>query len=329
MSDVAVRGAQGAVDIEQVRRLRVARKEQVATDVVVLDLVDPDGAEVPAWAPGAHVDLVLPGDLVRQYSLCGDPADRTRLQVGVLREAEGRGGSLYLHDTLTEGDVLEVRGPRNNFRLEPAGSYVFVAGGIGVTPLIPMVAEAIAREIPFEVMYGGRTRSSMSYVDHLEALCGERVSVRPQDEHGLLDLAGLLGEPREDAAIYCCGPEPLLQAVEAASAAWPTGALHLERFSPKELEAPVLAGSFEVELTLSGEVLTVPPDRSIMAVVEEAGVPIVASCLEGTCGSCETVILEGEADHRDSILTAAEQEANETMMICVSRAACPRLVLEL
>jgi len=314
---------------EAVRTLTVSRKVSLTPDVVLLDLTTPDGAELPAWDPGAHVDMLLPGNVVRQYSLCSDPADRARWQVGVLREPEGRGGSIFIHDDLVEGAELEVRGPRNNFPLEPAGAYVFVAGGIGVTPLIPMISAAVAQGVPWELIYGGRTRSSMSFVDHLEEKYGDRVTVRPQDEHGLLDLQGLLGTPREDAAIYCCGPEPLLQAIEAASANWPAGALHVERFSPKELEAPVLSGSFEVELTLSDMVLTVPPDKSIMEVMEEHGVPVVASCMEGTCGSCETVVVCGKPDHRDSILSPAEQEANETMMVCVSRSVTPRLTLEI
>lgn len=314
---------------EAVRTLVVSRKESLTADVVLLDLTSADGSDLPAWAPGAHIDLILPGDMVRQYSLCSDPADRSRYQVGVLRESEGRGGSIYIHDQVEEGQTVEVRGPRNNFPLEPAESYVFVAGGIGVTPMIPMILAAIEQGTPWELVYGGRSRASMSYVDHLEQTYGERVSVRPQDEHGLLDLQGLLGAARPGAAVYCCGPEPLLQAIESVCEVWPIGALHVERFSPKELDEPVLTGSFEIELTLSDVVLTVPPDKSIVAVMEENQVPIVVSCQEGTCGSCETVVLGGIPEHRDSILSPAEQEANETMMVCVSRALTPRLTLEI
>lgn len=314
---------------ESMRTLTVSRKQALTADVTLLDLRDPTGEPLPAWEPGAHVDLVLPGGMVRQYSLCSDPADPHVWQVGVLREAEGRGGSIHIHDVLGEGDAVDVRGPRNNFQLEPAESYVFVAGGIGVTPLIPMIGAAIAQGAEWELVYGGRTRDSMSFVDHLEETYGDRVSVRPQDLRGLLDLQGLLGTARPGAAVYCCGPEPLLQAVEAVCASWPAGALHVERFSAKELEEPVLATSFEVELTISDVVLTVPPDKSIMQVMEDNGVPVVASCMEGTCGSCETVVLGGTPDHRDSILTPAEQEASETMMVCVSRSVTPRLTLEI
>ncbi|WP_216892362.1 PDR/VanB family oxidoreductase [Nocardia alni] len=309
--------------------LVVARKEQLAPGVVLLELRRPDGGELPEWEPGAHIDLVLPNEVVRQYSLCGDPAERDVYQVGVLREAEGRGGSIYLHDELAEGASLEVRGPRNNFPLEPAGAYIFVAGGIGITPMLPMIRAVAARGLPWELVYGGRSRTTMSFVDHLETSYGEPVSIRPQDEFGLLDLQGLLGTVRDDVAVYCCGPEPLLQAMESACAPWPAGALHLERFAPKELEDAALDGSFEVELTLSEQTLTIPPDKTIMQVLEENDIPVVASCLEGTCGSCETMIIDGIAQHRDSILTPAEREANETMMVCVSRSLSPRLVLEL
>lgn len=315
-------------DNDAVRKLVVSRKQALTADVTLLDLRDPEDGALPAWEPGAHIDLVLPGEMVRQYSLCSDPGDDHVWQVGVLRESAGRGGSIHIHDVLAEGDLIEVRGPRNNFPLEPAESYLFIGGGIGITPLIPMVDAAIAQGASWELVYGGRSRETMCFVDQLESR-GDQVAIRPQDVHGLLDLPGLLGEARPGTAVYCCGPEPLLEAVEAACASWPAGALHLERFSAKELGEPVRSDSFEIELTVSDVVLTVPPDRSIMQVMEDNGIPVVASCMEGTCGSCETVVLGGTPDHRDSILSPAEQEASETMMVCVSRSVSPRLTLEI
>jgi ferredoxin len=181
----------------------------------------------------------------------------------------------------------------------------------------------------WELHYGGRSRRSMAFLEALEEATGNRVTLHPQDEVGLIDLDRVLGSPREDTLVYCCGPEPLLAAVERHCAAWPAGALHLERFAPRDLDEPVLAGAFEVELAQSGLTLTVPPERSILEVVEEAGVGVLSSCQEGTCGTCETAVLEGTVDHRDSLLTPDEQAANDTMFICVSRAACPRLVLDL
>ena len=310
-------------------RLRVTRRRTGAEGVVVLDLADPSGADLPEWSPGAHVDLRLPGEVTRQYSLCGDPADRTTWRIGVLREAQGRGGSQHVHEALHEGAEVDVRGPRNHFELVPSPRYLFIAGGIGITPLLPMLAAAEAAGAEWELHYGGRSRRSMAFLEALEEATGTRVTLHPQDEVGLIDLDRLLGTPRPDTRVYCCGPEPLLQAVERHCADWPVGSLHLERFAPKDVGGPVLTGSFEVELATSGLSLTVPPEKSVLQVVEEAGIAVLSSCQEGTCGTCETPVLGGVVDHRDSLLTPAEQAANDTMFICVSRAACPRLVLEL
>jgi ferredoxin-NADP reductase len=309
--------------------LRVGSRTTGAEGVVVLDLRDPAGAELPAWEPGAHVDLLLTDGLVRQYSLCGDPADRTTWRVAVLREPEGRGGSAHVHEELHEGATVGVRGPRNNFPLVDAARYLFVAGGIGITPVLPMVRAAEAAGRDWELHYGGRSRRSMAFLEALEDATGGRITLHPQDEVGLIDLDRLLGAPRPDTLVYCCGPEPLLAAVETRCAAWPEGSLHVERFTPKDAGEPVRSDAFEVELATSGRVLTVPPEKSVLQVLEEAGVDVLSSCTEGTCGTCETGVLEGEVDHRDSLLTPAEQAAHDTMFVCVSRAACPRLVLDL
>ncbi|MEW9550666.1 2Fe-2S iron-sulfur cluster-binding protein [Nonomuraea sp. NPDC050783] len=307
------------------RKVVVHAREQVAEGVVTLELRDPAGGELPGWSPGAHIDLVLGGgDLVRQYSLCGDPADRTAWRIAVLREPAGRGGSAYVHDELRPGATVLARGPRNNFPLHPAARYLFIAGGIGITPILPMIAAVGGAR--WRLAYGGRTATSMAFADELRAAHGDRVLLWPQDEHGLLDLDALLAEEPLDTLVYCCGPAPLLEAVEARCADRP---LHVERFTPKEAGEPVVAGAFEVELAVSGLTLTVPPDRSILQVVEEAGVPVLTSCREGTCGTCETPVLDGVVDHRDSLLTPEERAANDVMFVCVSRAACPKLVLEL
>jgi len=308
----------------------VGSRHVAAEGVVVLTLREADGGPLPPWEPGAHVDLLLPGPdgtLVRQYSLCGDPADRYEWQLGVLREPAGRGGSAHVHDALRPGSRVRVRGPRNHFPLLPSPRYLFVAGGIGITPLRTMVAAAQAAGAEWALVYGGRTRTSMAFLDELGG--DPRVTVRPQDETGLLDLESLLGPPRPGTLVYCCGPEPLLAAVEERCASWPEGSLRVERFSPKPVDEPVLAGSFEVELARSGLALTIPPNRSILDVVEEAGVGVLSSCSEGTCGTCETAVLAGEPEHRDSVLTDEEQTVNDCMMICVSRSRCPRLVLDL
>ncbi|MFI9583535.1 PDR/VanB family oxidoreductase [Streptomyces sp. NPDC052236] len=321
-------------EYEYESELIVAARSEEAEGVVSLTLRHPSGGRLPGWEPGAHVDLLLddcgsPGlTLTRQYSLCGDPADRTAWQVAVGREPAGRGGSAYVHDKLTEGSSVRVRGPRNNFALLPAARYLFVAGGIGITPILPMTAAAEAAGADWTLLYGGRTRGSMAFTGRLAAY-GEKVTIAPADETGLLDLASYLGSPAPDTLVYCCGPEPLLNAAEEQCGTWPAGALHVERFTARAADPEAASDSFELELLQSGLTLTVPADRSILQTVEDAGVQVLFSCTEGTCGTCETDIVEGEADHRDSVLTAEEQAANESMMICVSRCRGPRLVLDL
>lgn len=312
-----------------VRTLVVRKHSPVAEGVAALTLAAPDGALLPAWEPGAHVDLVLGNGLTRQYSLCGDPSDRQSYRVGVLREKAGGGGSRFVHDELRAGSTVSVRAPRNHFRLEPSPHYVFIAGGIGITPILTMIAEAEAAGASWSLLYGGRQRSSMAFLDALEHH-GERVTVWPQDTHGLLDLDALLRGPRPDTLVYACGPGPLLDAVEARCAAWPEGALHIERFAAAPLTAPVRDEPFEVELARTGRVLTVPTDRSIVDVIEsETGLNVLTSCSEGKCGTCETGVLEGTPDHRDVLLTQVERAACDRMMICVSRSCSTRLVLDL
>jgi ferredoxin-NADP reductase len=297
--------------------------------VLSVELVDPDGGELPAWEPGSHLDLHLPGDLSRQYSLSGDPADRSRYRLGILREEAGRGGSAYVHDVLRPGQVVEAAGPRNHFRLEPATSYVFVAGGIGITPILPMLAEATAAAADWTLLYGGRTASSMAFTAELAAY-GERVTLWPQDSRGLLDLDSLLGTPRPGTLVYCCGPEPLLAAVEQRMTAWPAGALHLERFSAPVVERdPADEHAVEVVLAESGRTVLVPPDQSILEALLDEGVDVLHDCQEGICGSCEVKVIDGEVDHRDFVLSEPEKAANGCMMVCVSRACGKRLVLGL
>lgn len=304
--------------------LVVERRESAADGVLALTLRHPLGEELPAWEPGAHIDVVLGPDLERQYSLCGDPADRSAWRVAVLREPDGRGGSAYVHGQLAEGNKVRVRGPRNHFALRPAPRYRFIAGGIGITPILPMLAAAEAAGAEWTLLYGGRTRDSMAFTEELGRY-GDRVTIAPQDETGLLDLGSVLDDLPDGTLVYCCGPGPLLDAVEVGC---PAGALHVERFQPK---AQVTGENteFEVVLERSGRSLTVPADVSVLDTVKAAGVEVLYSCTEGTCGTCETDVLEGTPDHRDSVLTDEEREAGETMLICVSRCRGKRLVLDL
>ena len=308
--------------------VRVEDKLEVADGVAALTLHEIGGSPLPPWQPGAHVDLILKEAPSRQYSLCGDVRDHHAWRLGILRDPNGRGSSLYVHDRLQVGDVVRVRGPRNNFPLVGSSRYLFIAGGIGITPILPMIAAAEAADSDWQLVYGGRRRASMAFLDELAGY-GNNVSIHPEDETGLLDLDTLLGAPQQDTLVYCCGPEPLLAAVEQRCATWPPRSLHVERFTAKPLTEPVRADAFEVYLEQSELTLKIPPDRSILEVIEEAGVGVLSSCAEGTCGTCETPVLDGEPDHRDSILGDEERQANECMMICVSRSRTPRLVLDL
>ncbi|MEU8887526.1 PDR/VanB family oxidoreductase [Streptomyces sp. NPDC048442] len=323
--------------------LVVDETQSVADGVLALTLRAPSGTELPAWEPGAHIDLVLTQDLIRPYSLCGDPADRRTWRIAVLNEPAGRGGSAYVHRKLTPGSKVAVRGPRNHFPLHPAARYRFVAGGIGITPLLPMLAAAEAAGADWTLLYGGRTRQSMAYVSELTERYGSgRIRIAPQDECGHLDLSTALADPAPGTLVYCCGPAPLLDAVTAHCAdTRPPTALHLERFRPKEpewesewesecgSESEVPLESFELVLDRSARTLTVEPGVSVLQAVRSAGVEVLYSCTEGTCGTCETEVLEGVPDHRDSVLTDEERAANETMLICVSRCKGSRLVLDL
>jgi ferredoxin-NADP reductase len=308
--------------------LIVRDRRDEADGVVSLTLAHPGGHDLPAWSPGAHVDVTVDDGVVRQYSLSSDPTDRTTWRLGVLREPTGRGGSEYVCTKLDVGDLVEVSTPRNHFELLPARRYLFVAGGIGITPILAMIAHARATGAEWSLLYGGRTRSSMAFLDEL-AVHGDRVRVVPQDEQGLLPLAAVLADLGPDTLIYACGPEPMLSAVEATVPH--PAALHLERFTPKPTEVDGPDVAFRVEFAISGLTATVPAESTILAVAEELGLPVDFSCREGTCGSCETPILGGRAQHRDSVLDEAERAENTCLMICVSRAerGCPTLRLEL
>ncbi|MCU1476070.1 MAG: oxidoreductase [Subtercola sp.] len=307
----------------------VTEVSAAADDIVMVTLVRPSGELLPEWSPGAHIDLVLAPGLERQYSLCSDPADRSAWRVAVLRESGGRGGSEFVHTSVSIGSRVTVRGPLNHFALEPAPAYLFVAGGIGITPLLAMIAAADAAGAEWALAYAGRSTGSMAFAAELQAAHGDRVTIYAGESGERLALDGLFAGVGVGTLVYCCGPARLLDAALDLTDSLPSGALHLERFEAKSAGEPVFSDSFEVELELSGMTLIVPPERSILEVVEEAGVLALSSCREGTCGTCETPVVSGEVDHRDSVLTPEEQAENAVMMICVSRAACPRLVLEL
>jgi ferredoxin-NADP reductase len=319
------------------RFLAVVRGRELVTDgVVLLSLGAADGGRLPAWEPGAHIDLHLAdgdgsqlgGNPIRQYSLCGNPADHDSYEIAVLEEVGGRGGSCWIHRELEIGALLRVSAPRNNFDLVDADEYLFVAGGIGITPILPMIRSVAARGKSWRLVYGGRTRRSMAFADYLQSFGGPAVELNPQDETGLLDLSRILGSATSGTAVYCCGPEPLLTALEKSCVGRPVP-LYLERFAPKNQPSGAVDTAFEVELAQSGRLIQVDERTSLLEALDDAGVDIDFSCQEGTCGTCETSVLEGIPDHRDSLLSADERAANEVMFPCVSRCLSSRLVLDL
>ncbi|MFD3588569.1 PDR/VanB family oxidoreductase [Streptomyces sp. NPDC058683] len=293
-------------------RLRVASRTTVADGVVQLRL---EGRRLPGWEPGAHLDVVLPSGLVRQYSLCGDPADTSSYTIATRLVADGRGGSREVHEQVAEGMELEVRGPRNRFPLVGADSYVFVAGGIGITPILSMV-RAVPAGVEWRLLYCGRSRASMPFLAKLAG--DDRVTVVAADEDGRPDLDALTVP--EGALVYCCGPQGLMAAVEERFPA-----VRLERFAPDTGSAG--NQEFELELRRSGRTVTVPADSTVLAAVRAELPDTAYSCAQGFCGTCRQRVLAGEVEHRDELLTDTERA--DSMLICVSRARRGRLVLDL
>ena len=307
--------------------VEVTRIERASDSVAALRLEHLRGEALPAWEAGAHVDVLLPNGLLRQYSLCSRPEDGF-WRLGVLREPAGRGGSAWIHDELVPGTKVQVRGPRNNFALEPAGEYLFIAGGIGITPILAMVRQAEAAGTAWKLLYLGRSRASMAFREELAGY-GDRIHIHADDESGIFDLAPVLGGLDATAHIYACGPAPLLGALDRLTAGW-ADRYHFERFSPGPAEGAQMAGDHEFTVeTADGTEVAVPAGTTILQALMDAGIPVLNSCREGICGTCETPVVSGEPDHRDSLLSDEEREAGDTMMICVSRCKGRRLVLDI
>jgi tetrachlorobenzoquinone reductase len=309
--------------------LRVQSVSWAAESVVLIELVDPSGADLLPWEPGGHLELELPSGTIRQYSLCGPAGSRKSYVVAVLRVADGRGGSIEVHDTGLVGRELVVRGPRNRFPLVEAPSYLLLAGGIGVTPIVAIARELHRRGRPFRLVYGARTTGAMAFREELQAL-GEHVTLVAEDLVGRPDFAGELDASPPGAAVYCCGPEPMIAVAQKLCEERGLD-FHFERFAGSGTVEALRAddGSFELELRRSGILLVVPPDRTALDMVREVVPSHPYSCTEGECGSCEVRVLGGEIDHRDEVLSDEERAENSSMMICVSRARSPRIVIDL
>lgn len=307
--------------------LVVMNKREVADDIVELTLARPDGARLPDWAPGAHIDIVLPDGTSRQYSLLGDRWDAHRYTIAVLRERAGRGGSEYIHTRLAVGDHVGFGGPRNNFRLSPAASYLFIAGGIGITPLVPMIRQAEMLDVPWRLLYLGRSRKRLAYLDEL-ARHGDRVTIHTADERGRASIDDWMPAPDAPALVYACGPERMLDAVDAWAVPLGRHRVRLERFTARADDGRA-ATAFEVEVASSGAVVTVARDESIVDALRRVDVDVITSCAQGVCGTCETGILRGDPDHRDSLLTETERAEARCLFPCISRSLSDRLVLDL
>ncbi|OQQ30408.1 cytochrome [Prescottella equi] len=312
------------------RTVTVDAVTPVADGVVRVTLSDPSGKPLPKWTPGSHIDVEL-GDLSRQYSLCSDPNDLSHYEIAVLEEPESRGGSRYVHHTLQAGHTLKMRGPRNHFKLDPdAQRYVFVAGGIGITPVIAMADHAKATGKDYEIHYCGRDVATMALLDRLTADHGDKVEIHSSAAGNRLDIPALLATPVDGTQIYSCGPERLLAALEEATAHWPEDSLHVEHFTSNLATLdPANEHAFEVELRDSGLTIQVAADQTVLDALRASNIDIQSDCEEGLCGSCEAPVLDGEVDHRDMVLTKTERAQNKSMMTCCSRACGKKISLAL
>lgn len=314
---------------------RVLKKTRLSDRVVGLTLGLPDGAELPVWSPGAHIELELAATgaepLYRQYSLCGPQTNTREWQVAVLKEEAGRGGSAYIHDVLQEGDVLAVSAPKNHFPFAADQKCFFIAGGIGITPIMPMVQAAAAAGLDWQLLYLARNDADFIFLQELWQLDAARVTTHASNQDGLFDLRAALQTLDAQTVVYSCGPQALLDALEScqrdqAEQGW---TLVLERFSVQASANQFKGSRFTVTLQRSGKSITVSGEESILAALKREGVRVKCSCQNGTCGTCETVVISGLPEHRDFVLSKEERRLNETMMICVSRALSDELVLDL
>jgi ferredoxin-NADP reductase len=313
--------------VEQ-RLVRVVAIRKAGIDTLCFELAAADRRPLAPFTPGAHIDVQVPNGMVRQYSLCGDARDASRYTIAVKREAAGRGGSRSMHDDLEEGSAVGILEPRNHFPLaQEAKHSLFIAGGIGITPIYAMIQALHGAGASWELHYCARSQGHAAFYPELVAL-GEARVTSWFSEQPLLDARALLHDVRSGTHVYCCGPTGLMDAVKEATAQWPAHQVHFEYFSaPARHDPPNRA--FDVELRTSGLLLEVPPERTILQVVREHGIDVPSSCEEGVCGTCETRVLQGECEHRDMLLSEDEAAANTSMMICVSRARSRRLVLDL
>lgn len=313
--------------------LRVKRISYEADRINSYELVAPAGGDLVPFTAGGHIDLHLSNGMIRSYSLVNDQRERHRYIIAVNKELAGRGGSRFVHDNLRVGDIVRVSKPSNNFALcEEAGHSLLIAGGIGITPLLSMARRLDALGRSFELVYAARTRSAAAFLDEIEALRSNGhigVCLDFDDERSgrVFDLAAIARQAPAQAHLYCCGPQPMLEAFETATAGRPADHVHVEYFQAKD--PPAIAGGFEVKLARSNRTIAVEAGKTILDALLDAGVAANHACSEGVCGTCETRVIDGIPDHRDQFLSKEEHAANKTMMICCSGAKSATLVLDL
>jgi vanillate O-demethylase ferredoxin subunit len=313
--------------------VRIKTINSEAQGINSLELIPAAGGELPPFTAGAHIDLHLANGLMRSYSLMNPQGERHRYVIAVNKDAASKGGSRFVHENLKAGGTLSITAPRNNFPLiETASRVVLIGGGIGITPLWCMIQRLEELGRAWELFYSTRTREMMAFRDRLEALekkSGGRVHLNFDHEPDgkMFDLAAIVAAVPADAHLYCCGPTPMLQAFEAACKSRPPAQVHVEYFTAKEEAAT--EGGYTVVLARSGKTFTIPSGKTILDTLLDAKIDVPFSCMQGVCGTCETKVIEGVPDHRDSVLTQAEQAANKTMMICCSGSKSAKLVLDL
>ena len=309
--------------------LRVMRNDKIADGIHILEFRDAGGQPLPEFSAGAHIAIQAPNGLLRKYSLCNDPAERDRYLVAIKREANGRGGSCNLIDNTKAGDELMVAPPVNDFGLPPrAQDFLFIAGGIGITPIMAMIREVLRQGKRFRLFYCSRSPETTAFLDELSAPeFKDQVTIHYDqgDPARSLDLKPVLAERKNREHLYCCGPRPLMEAVRAMTDHWSSTAVHFEAFSEAETHKPT-DKPFKLRLARSGEVLDVPTTKTILEVLRDHGLEVPSSCETGTCGTCRTKLVAGKADHRDLVL--AEHERADTIMICVSRAKSDEITID-
>lgn len=309
-------------------KARIARITDEATDIRSY-LLEPVGQPLPPFAAGSHIDVQIRDGLVRQYSICSDPADTGHYLLGIQRDPKSTGGSDAIFDSFTAGMEIEISEPRNHFRLREEGeSFVLIGGGIGVTPILAMAQRLAALGKHFTVHYLVRSADRFGFGGVLGRLdLGERLVRHDDSVQGLADIQAIVGPPAEGRHIYCCGPEPLMAAVKAATLSWPPMTVHFEHFSRDAVDESKNK-AFELQLGKDGPVVVVGADQSVLEVLRANGYQIETQCTQGLCGTCEQRVIAGEVDHRDLVLEDDEKAENSCMMVCVSRCKSARLVLD-